>query len=110
PNPRRTATVGSHCGSRASGDARRRSEPKECQVVSTRRPSTDGRSPSYLDRGAERTLREEVREAVGRLLDERQLLTPGPGDDERAGPARPGRGRATALRRAAPARDSPAVD
>ncbi|HVC34742.1 MAG TPA: ATPase, T2SS/T4P/T4SS family, partial [Chloroflexota bacterium] len=52
-------------------------------MVSTRPPSTDGRSPSYLDRGAERTLREDVRTAVGRLLDERQLLTPGPDDEER---------------------------
>ncbi|MBV9278920.1 MAG: hypothetical protein JOZ41_02455, partial [Chloroflexi bacterium] len=33
---------------------------------------------SGVDRAAERALREEVRQAVGRLLGERELLSPGP--------------------------------
>jgi len=36
-----------------------------------------------VERAAERGLREEVRAAVSRLLDERQLLAPGPEDEER---------------------------
>lgn len=44
---------------------------------------TNGRAPASVDRAAERALREEVGEAVSRLLDERQLLTPGPDDEAR---------------------------
>ena len=43
----------------------------------------DGRGALGSDRAALRALREEVRAAVGRLLGERQLLTPGPEDEER---------------------------
>lgn len=46
-------------------------------------PSPNGRVAASADRAAERTLREEVRAAVSRLLGERQLLTPGPEDEER---------------------------
>ncbi len=46
-------------------------------------PSPNGRVAASTDRAAERTLREEVRAAVSRLLGERQLLTPGPEDEER---------------------------
>lgn len=42
-----------------------------------------GRAASGPDRAAERTLREEIRTAVSQLLSERQLLTPGPEDEER---------------------------
>jgi pilus assembly protein CpaF len=45
-------------------------------------PALDGRAAA-LDRAAERALRETVREKVGRLLDERQLLTPRPDDEAR---------------------------
>src|SRR5919201_2715194 len=38
---------------------------------------------SAVDRPAERALRAEVRREVSRLLDERQLLAPGPGDEDR---------------------------
>jgi pilus assembly protein CpaF len=41
------------------------------------------RSSTALDRPVERTLRAEVRREVSRLLDERQLLAPGPGDEDR---------------------------
>jgi len=41
------------------------------------------RATVALDRPIERTLRAEVRREVSRLLDERQLLAPGPGDEER---------------------------
>ena len=43
----------------------------------------DGRAVTALDRATERALRETVREKVGRLLDERQLLTPRPDDEAR---------------------------
>lgn len=43
----------------------------------------DARPAASLDRAAERGLRSEVRTAVGRLLDERQLLAPGPEDEAR---------------------------
>lgn len=43
-------------------------------------PPTDGLAP---ERAAERALREEVREAIGRLLDDRRLLAPDPEDEER---------------------------
>ena len=43
----------------------------------------DRSTGSALDRPAERGLRAEVRREVSRLLDERQLLAPGPGDEER---------------------------
>jgi hypothetical protein len=47
--------------------------------------SIDGieRSGAALERPVERTLRAEVRREVSRLLDERQLLAPGPGDEDR---------------------------
>src|SRR5690348_4783586 len=45
--------------------------------------SRDGRALTSTDRAAERALREEIRVAVGRLLDERQLLAPGREDEER---------------------------
>lgn len=38
---------------------------------------------SQSDRAAERALREQVREEVGRMLDERQLMTPRPEDEQR---------------------------
>lgn len=46
---------------------------------------TDGveRSSAALDRPIERQLRAEVRREVSRLLDERQLLAPGPDDEDR---------------------------
>ncbi|HEV8636469.1 MAG TPA: ATPase, T2SS/T4P/T4SS family, partial [Chloroflexota bacterium] len=46
-------------------------------------PAHDGPAAAALDRAAERVLRETVREKVGRLLDERQLLTPRPDDEAR---------------------------
>jgi pilus assembly protein CpaF len=46
-------------------------------------PSTNGRALSGSDRAAERTLRDEVRTAVGRLLGEQQAVVPGPEDEER---------------------------
>jgi pilus assembly protein CpaF len=41
-----------------------------------------GRAPSSVDRSVERALADEVRADVGRLLGERQLLAPGPDDEE----------------------------
>ncbi len=41
------------------------------------------RSGAVIDRPVERQLRGEVRREVSRLLDERQLLAPGPGDEDR---------------------------
>jgi pilus assembly protein CpaF len=43
----------------------------------------DGLAAAVRDRGAERALREEIRADVSRLLNERQLLSPGPQDEER---------------------------
>ncbi|MGD9891043.1 MAG: CpaF family protein [Dehalococcoidia bacterium] len=47
------------------------------------RASADGHGVPGSDRASLRALREEVRSAVGRLLGEWQLLTPGPEDEER---------------------------
>lgn len=52
-------------------------------MTTTSSPSANGRTPRVADRAAERALREEVRAAVGRLLGEEQLLTPGREDEER---------------------------
>jgi pilus assembly protein CpaF len=45
--------------------------------------STNGRVPRAIDRTVERSLREEIRTAISRLLGERELLTPGSEDEER---------------------------
>lgn len=45
--------------------------------------ATSTQGVSSFDRTAERVLREEIRAEVSRLLGERQLLTPGPEDEER---------------------------
>ncbi|MBI4496651.1 MAG: CpaF family protein [Chloroflexi bacterium] len=52
-------------------------------MATTSPPSVNGRLAAPVDRAAERTLREEIRVAVSRLLGERQLLTPGREDEER---------------------------
>lgn len=52
-------------------------------MASTLRPTAERFRSSIADRQAERLLREEVRVAVGRLLGERELLTPGRDDEER---------------------------
>ena len=52
-------------------------------MASTLRPTAERFTSSIVDRQAERLLREEVRVAVGRLLGERELLTPGRDDEER---------------------------
>lgn len=46
-------------------------------------PSANGRPIGSTDRVAERALRETIRAAVSRLLGERQLIAPGPEDEER---------------------------
>ena len=51
--------------------------------MATTWPPGNGRVAPSADRAAERVLREEVHEAVTRLLGERQLLTPGREDEER---------------------------
>jgi pilus assembly protein CpaF len=51
--------------------------------MATMPPPSRNTPGQMIDRGAERALRQEVREAVSRLLGERELLTPGPGDEER---------------------------
>ncbi len=52
-------------------------------MVTTWPPPANGRVAAGGDRAVERALREEVREAVTRLLGERQLLTPEREDEER---------------------------
>jgi pilus assembly protein CpaF len=52
-------------------------------MATTSSPPASGRAPASIDRAAERALRDEVRTAVSRLLGERQLLVPGPEDEER---------------------------
>src|ERR1700736_1374091 len=44
---------------------------------------TDGQTAAVRDRSAERALPGEIRGEVSRLLNERQLLSPGPQDEER---------------------------
>src|SRR5581483_4774226 len=57
--------------------------PRRQPMVTTWPPPGNGRVAPSADRAAERALREEVHEAVTRLLGERQLLTPGREDEER---------------------------
>ncbi len=45
--------------------------------------SGNGHGPAHLDRAVERDLRQEIREAVNRFLDERQVFSPGPEDEAR---------------------------
>jgi len=52
-------------------------------MVTTLPPSPKPPSLATGDRGAEQALREEIRSAVSRLLGERELLMPGPEDEER---------------------------
>jgi pilus assembly protein CpaF len=52
-------------------------------MASTFTPSPEAHSRPVGDRSAEQALRDEVRTAVSRLLGERELLTPGPDDEER---------------------------
>ena len=52
-------------------------------MATTLPPPVRGKPAATVERAAERALREEVRAAVSRLLGERQLLTPGPEDEER---------------------------
>ena len=51
--------------------------------MSTTAPIQREHPPVASDRTAERALRDEVRQAVSRLLGEQQLLVPGPADEER---------------------------
>lgn len=52
-------------------------------MATTLPPPVKGKPAAMVERAAERALREEVRAAVSRLLGERQLLAPGPEDEER---------------------------
>ena len=52
-------------------------------MATTSPPRANGRVGASADRAAERALREEMHEAVTRLLGERQLLTPEREDEER---------------------------
>ena len=52
-------------------------------MATTSPPPARGKPAAMVERAAERGLREEVRAAVSRLLGERQLLAPGPEDEER---------------------------
>src|SRR5579883_2560607 len=52
-------------------------------MISASTPLLDGPAGRAFDRTVERTLREEIRTSISRLLGERELLTPGPEDEER---------------------------
>ena len=52
-------------------------------MAGTRQAYVSPNGTAHADRAGERALREEIRTEVSRLLGERQLLSPGPGDEER---------------------------
>ncbi|MHB1131021.1 MAG: CpaF family protein [Chloroflexota bacterium] len=52
-------------------------------MAGTRQAYVSPHGPAHADRAGERALREEIRVEVSRLLGERELLSPGPGDEER---------------------------